>query len=242
MQIAYFDEVKYQRARMPNYWLGAVVADAATIWALEGAVNRLALEVFGVLNVSKDTEFHAADLLNGHEHFEGWQMERRIDVLKRLITIFGSAPGLGKIFVKMHPERMVSADVEGKAFMFLVERVEGLLRERNTPGLLIGDKESDTVAHAFAQDLSAYRATGTPFAFGMKLEFLLDTVHFTHSHHSRMLQLADLHVWMRQLCSIGHQDKWHRKQIIDHIQSIPDCLHAHRYKDWPTTGSWVTVG
>ena len=31
-----------------------------------------------------------------------------------------------------------------------------------------------------------------------------------------MLQLADLYVWMRQLIQHGDNDKWHRKEIIEH--------------------------
>ncbi len=35
MLIAHFDEVKFEKVRSPFYWLGAVVADAKLILALE---------------------------------------------------------------------------------------------------------------------------------------------------------------------------------------------------------------
>jgi hypothetical protein len=124
-------------------------------------------------------------------------MAKRIDTLKKLITIFGTAQGLGKVYVKMDVAKMFSADLEGMAFMFLVERVDLYLRDQKSPGMLIGDRENETIAGKFAEKLSRYRTDGTEFEFGTQLERLLDTVHFTHSHHSRMLQLADLHTWLR---------------------------------------------
>jgi hypothetical protein len=233
VQLVYFDEVKYQKGRSPFYWLGAVVADADLIKDLEHQVNDLAEEIFGTRTLTKETEFHAADILNGKHQFKGWCWDKRIDTLKRLITIFGTAEGLGKVYVKMGVEKMWSDDVEGMAFMFLVERVDLYLRSQKSPGMLIGDRESETIAGKFAEKLSRYRTDGTYFPYGTQLNRLLDTVHFTHSHHSRMLQLADLHAWLRQLREAGDQGKWHRKQILNHVSTIDGCLHAHRYKEWP---------
>jgi len=237
--VAYFDEVKYQKGRSPFYWLCAVIASPELIWKLEDALNGVAEMVFGTRNLNHDTEFHAADILNGHDQFKGWDWAKRIDTLKHLISIFGTAEGLGKVYVKMDVEKMLSNDVEGMAFMFLVERIDGYLHAQHLPGILIGDRENDLVAGLFAENLSRYRTSGTKYQFGKELKHLLDTVHFTHSHHSRMLQLADLHAWLRQLQAAGDFGKWHRKQIIDHVASIDGCLFANKYKEWPTDGAWV---
>jgi hypothetical protein len=70
--------------------------------------------------------------------------------------------------------------------------------------MLIGDRENETVAGKFAEK-PFYRTDGTQYEFGQQLERLLDTVHFTHPHHSRMLQLADLHAWLWQLREAGDQ-------------------------------------
>lgn len=241
MLVAYFDEVKYQKGRSPFYWLGAVVAGAELIWKLEQDVNELAAEVFGTRALTRETEFHAAAIIGGNEHFKGWEFRKRIDLLKRLTSIFGSAEGLGKIYVKMDVEKMLSSDVEGMAFMYLVERVDGYLSGQKLNGLLIGDRESESVAGKFAESLSQYRAEGTRFAFGTELKRLLDTVHFTHSHHSRMLQLADLHTWLRQFREAGDQGKWHRKEILEHMATIPNLLVPNKYKDWPTERAWTKV-
>lgn len=241
MLITYFDEVKYHKGRQTFYWLGGITVDAGLIKILEEQLNSLAEKVFGVRTLSRETEFHAADIMNGHEQFEGWKWEKKLGLLKGLISIFGAAANMGKIYVRIEPGRMVGTDVEGKAFMYFIERVDSYLRAQNTPGLLIGDRESESISGKFAESLSGYRAAGTAYRFGKTLTHLVDTVHFTHSHNSRMLQLADMHVWLRQLCSAGDKGQWHRKQIIEHVRSISDCLRANRYKVWPTADSWTKV-
>jgi hypothetical protein len=237
--ITYFDEIKYQPGRQPYYWLAGIGVDSTLLRTMEESVNVLAEEVFGTRAMEKETEFHASDILNGHEHFEGWEWPKRIDVIKRLTTILGATEGLAKFFVRIEPGFMVGDDIERKAFMYFVERVDGYLRAKNQPGILIGDRESEHISGEFAEELSRFRADGTDYEYGRKLTHLIDTVHFTHSHHSRMLQLADLHVWLRQLVQAGDQRRWHRAQIIDHVRSINDCLFAHKYKIWPTAGSRI---
>jgi hypothetical protein len=148
---------KYQKGRSPFYWLGAVIAGVELISDLERQVNELAEEVFGTRTLTKETEFHAVDILNGKNQFGGWGWYKRINTLKRLITIFGTAEGLGKVYVKMDVEKMVSADVKGMAFMFLIERVDGYLCALKSPAMLIGDRENETVAGLFAESLSRYR-------------------------------------------------------------------------------------
>jgi hypothetical protein len=237
--ITYFDEIKYQPGRQRYYWLAGIGVDTNLLKGLEESVNVLAEEVFGTRAMEKDTEFHASDILNGHEHFEGWGWPKRIDVLKRLTTILGATEGVAKFYVRIEPGLMVGGDVERTAFMYFAERVDGYLRAKNQPGMLIGDRESEHISGKFAEELSRFRANGTDYAYGTKLTHLIDTVHFTHSHHSRMIQLADLHVWLRQLVEAGDQGKWHRAQIINHVRGINDCLQAHKYKIWPTAGSWT---
>jgi hypothetical protein len=71
VQVVYFDEVKYEKNRSPFYWLGAIVADAEQIQDLERQVNDLAEEIFGTRTLTKETEFHAADILSGNKQFKG---------------------------------------------------------------------------------------------------------------------------------------------------------------------------
>ena len=52
---------------------------------------------------------------------------------------------------------------------------------------------SEAIASVTASDLATYQTEGTPGVYMQtKLDSLLDTVHFAPSHHSRMLQAADM--------------------------------------------------
>lgn len=195
MLITYFDEVKYQQGSQPYYWLAGISASATTIWELESKVAELSQEYFGSPALTRDTEFHAAEIFHRKRNFkQWWDIGSRVQVINRLASILNEAEGVGKIYVRIDPSKMIADDYEQKAFIFFVERVEMHLNAHKQPGLLIGDRENEKVSGAFAETLSKYRFDGTPYQFGRKLEFLIDTVHFTDSHHSRMLQLADLYV------------------------------------------------
>ena len=116
------------------------------------------------------------------------------------------------------------------------------LRANKSPGVLIGDRESDPVSGVFAETLSQFRETRTKYEFGMELTHLVDTVHFTDSHHSRMLQLADLYVWAMQFCTEGNNDSFPRSEIATFLREETRLLAPHRYKEWPTDQSWTRVG
>ena len=132
---------------------------------------------------------------------------------------------------------MVAADYEQKAFLFFVEKVESFLHASNSPGILIGDRENEKISGQFAEILSQYRAEGTPYQFGRELKFLIDTVHFTDSHHSRILQLADLYVWLLQLCETADSELYPQSEVIGHIRKNTNILSPSRHKHWPTAQS-----
>jgi hypothetical protein len=147
--ITYFDEVKYQAGVQPYYWLGGIVVNADAIWALEQKVSDLANECFKVATLSRDTEFHAADIFHRKKNFKSWpDIQARIGVINKLASIVNEQNDIGKVHVRIEPARMVATDYEQKAFMFFVERVETFLRAANSRGILIGDRESEKISGA----------------------------------------------------------------------------------------------
>jgi hypothetical protein len=237
--VTYFDEVKYAAGNQPYYWLGGIVASAEIIWGLENQLAALSAELFGTPNLTRETEFHAADIFHRKRNFKDWpDISKRLDVIKRLLAILNGA-AVGKVYVRIEPSRMVASDVERKAFMFFTERVELYLRTAKSPGILIGDKENDRISGTFAETLSRYRSAGTPYAYGTQLTHLVDTVHFTDSHHSRMLQLADLYVWALQFYVSGDNTKYPRSELHEFIRDSTQIMSPHRYKVWPTDQSWI---
>lgn len=242
MLITYFDEVKTDPVNQHSYWIGGLVMPAESIWRIERRLNDLAKEVFQSSALTVDTEFHAADLFHQKKHFKKWDLSKRLETLCRMIDILNEETGFGKVFVRMNLSNMIFEssleNIQSKAFMYFVERVEKYLQAKKSPGLLIGDKDSDSVSSSYAKNLARYRAQGTPYHFGIELKNLIDTVHFTRSHHCRLLQMADLYVWLLQLCSEGDHEKYPRKKIIEYVKTT-NILIPDRYKDWPTKESWL---
>ncbi|UZJ39987.1 DUF3800 domain-containing protein [Prosthecochloris sp. SCSIO W1102] len=240
MLITYFDEVKFQEGKQPYYWIGGIVVTPEMVWNLEKLVSKLSCECFSEGTLSKDTEFHAKEIFHRKGNFKGWEnIEKRMSVLLSLVDILNSEPNIGRIYVRIDPAKMISENnIEEKAFMFFVEKVERYLRDQNQPGMLIGDRDNERVSKQFAETLSHYRAHGTPYLFGIQLTHLIDTVHFTNSHHSRMLQLADLYVWLLQFNSNTKQNKHPHFVVIEHVRQKTNILIPTKYKIWPTDQSW----
>ena len=64
-------------------------------------------------------------------------------------------------------------------------------------------------------DFSQFKVSGkTPMYYGRPLGRLVDTIHFTHSHHSRFLQAADVMLYMANRCKSGQMNpaKWHEQE------------------------------
>lgn len=241
MHLLYFDEVKYQEGVQPYYRLGGLMMDESLIPQLEDEVNSLAKECFGTTQLSPETEFHAKHLFHKKGHFKSWEPEKRIDVLCRLTKIADRHDDLYKIIVTIDPSKMVAkTNIEHKAFMFLVEKFQSKLAEIGSRGMMIGDHEQSMVSPS-TYNLSRFRENGTDFQFGKKIDRLMDTVHFTHSHHSRLLQLADAYLYAIQMSSGGAKNSWSRTKYIEFIKNETRILSPHKYKDWPTDYSWYST-
>ena len=128
MIITYFDEVKYEVGRSQYYWIGGLAATPGAIWNLEQGVSEISRDVFGTICASKDTEFYAADIFHRKRNFKSRDdLDNRITVLERLISVIDSQDEIGKIYVRVEPEAMVKPEYEEIAFMFFVEKVESYL-------------------------------------------------------------------------------------------------------------------
>jgi hypothetical protein len=56
-----------------------------------------------------------------------------------------------------------------------------------------------------------------------------------------MLQLADVYVWLQQLCVGPRSDEYPRSELIEFVRTDTKLLWATKYKEWPTDGSWIQV-
>jgi hypothetical protein len=234
MKLIYFDEVKDEENH-PHYHLGAVCLDEGVVGNIEQRIQALARSAFGTSALSGDTEFHAKDIFHRKKNFKEWaDFERRLTLLGGFIDIL-SLDEVQLIDIQVNCKLLRSGQsAEEIAFMFLCERANDLVRAQQSLGMLIGDRESDHLAARFATSLSAYRASGTDFAFGRKIRNLVDSVHFTQSHLSRLLQLADLYVWLLQFqLRNRNSDALCHRAVIGLLKREHVNLYPKKYKEWP---------
>jgi len=237
----YFDEVKYHPPVQNRYRLGGIMMDSQLVPELEQAVNELSMQRFDSATLSAETEFHAKDIFHGKANFKGRDIAERLETLEQLARIIDRHQEISKIQITLDPDRMIASDYEDHAFMHLVERTQMQLSSLGSIGMLIGDHERSRVSPA-TYNLSRFRQNGTDYKYGRDIDRLVDTVHFSHSHHSRMLQLADVYMFAVQMCDSGNESGYTRSRFIRYIRDETELRSPHRYKDWPTEQSRYRVG
>jgi hypothetical protein len=242
MLLAYFDEVKPCEGQ-PYYWIGGLMVNPVVVPVLESELNALADACFGPsAGLTKETEFHATNIWSGTRNFKRLRDPvKRSEILKNLLSVARRRDGVFHVAVRMDIARltaMADSDVEPTALMYLIERVNRFARKQGTQALLIGDLENERVVNRSVADLAEYRTGGTRFAYGGPIDNVIDTIHFAQSHHSRMLQLADVCMWYRQLTSRTDAQTSLRRALVLSCREIDMGLAT--YKFWPS--SWGRDG
>lgn len=232
MKLIYFDESKNEK-KYNHYHLGAVCIDDSVLLEIEGLMQKIALEAFGTAELSYDTEFHAAEIFHRKKNFKSWtDFGKRVELLGKLADIL-SRKDVQLIDIQINCDLLHEGQQADEiAFMFLCERTNDLVCAHKSIGMLIGDRESDKHAARHATTLSSYRDKGTEFAYGREIRNLVDSVHFTQSHLSRFLQLADTYVWIQQFRNRNQSSTDNYHQSVFAMLRQKD-LSPSKYKEWP---------
>ncbi len=234
MKLVFFDESKDQ-PDYPYYHIGGVCIDESNLIETEHLVGSIAIKAFGTDELARQTELHATDIYHRKRNFKKCpDFGKRLELLDDFMAIL-SLETVRLIKIQINCTNLYgSQDPAEIAFMFLCERANDLVLANNGLGMLIGDRENDQVADRFAKTLSGYRASGTEFAFGRDIHNLVDSVHFSHSHLSRLLQLADVYTWLLQFRNRNNGSEAPRHQAVMELlvrESVN--LFPSKYKIWP---------
>lgn len=234
MILVFFDESKPQPDH-PHYRIGGICVPEESLSEIENLLNNLSLEIFNDEKLSKKTEFHASHLYNRKGIFKEFNdFEKTLSIFRKFLEII-SRPEIGRIDIKINVEKLHQNIEPSKiAFMYFCERVDRYLCLKKQVGMLIGDRENDRVSEDNSIALSQYRADGTKFEYGIQLKMIFESVHFTHSHLSRFLQLADFYTWFLHFkYKNGGSDKYHERAILDLSNHEGINTFPSKYKEWP---------
>ena len=218
MHLCYFDENKHT-AEAPHFFIGGLMIPDSKALEFEKTLSQIAFNFFSSRTLTVNNEFHGKDLFHGKGNAKGRKLEERVQLFQDVATFVTN---------NQIPVRMVCINVEKHrakylyptppyklGLMLILERFCEYLDTRNDLGLVFGDHEADEVSKGVV-DFSEYKSMGkTPMHFGRPLGRLLDTVYFTHSHHSRFLQVADLLIYMA-----GRYENWTDVPVKWHEQAV----------------------
>lgn len=231
MFLIYFDEVKHDPPEQEAQLFGGIAVKDTDAQEIEDRMNELAEKYFGSKVLSKGTEFHAKDIVQGKSNCKGRKPEERMEMLKDLLDVLGK-PSISRIYARMTPSKVsFPTDPESDTFMLFVEKTEAFLKSKSDIGMLFGDYDHKMITPSIT-NLSQYRIGTTSWALGRKIECLVDTVHFAHSHHSRLVQLADVYVYCKQYAKPPSSSYW-RTRFYDAIRSKSGSLRPAKYRDYP---------
>jgi hypothetical protein len=231
MYLTYVDEIKNDGSQEPYYWLCGLAISEDDIERVEGSLNGIAKAYFVTSLLDVTSEFHATQIIQGKGPFKGRDITGRLDLIKQLASVISRHPDIGRIRIRLNPARMPAGDCQKVAFMFLVERVEQLMCARKSRALLIVDHDAQFVG-ANVRNLSSYKACGTDFEYGQSITHIVDTVHHIHSHHSRLLQLADIYAYSMSICQQENL-KHVRRGYAEYARKLSNFSFPTKWKNWP---------
>jgi len=239
MHLVYLDEVKCQPPAQRCYWLGALAFPESAIQTIDARLSSVAAEYFGSPVLDSSNEFHAKDIIHGKGPYKGHALEERLALYKQLLDAIDETEGVARIEIRIDPSKMIVSEHTDKAFMFLVEKVDEYMAAQNSLALLIADEDKE-IAGTNVTSLSSWKARGTSYAFGRDITRVVDTIHHTRSHHSRLLQLADIYVYTLAMVA-GDCSDYPRKQLAAYARTKANLLFPTKYKHWPTDQSWYST-
>lgn len=234
MLLVFFDESKNDPG-YPHYHIGGVCIAEDCLVEVEELIGAISEKAFGTAELSRDTELHACDIYHRKRNFKpNPDFGFRVGLLADFAEIL-SREDVRLIDIQVNCDKLYdSQDPEEIAFMFFCERANDLVRSHRALGMLIGDRENDSVADRYAMTLAGYKAKGTEFAFGRDIRNLVDSVHFSHSHLSRFIQLADVYTWFLQFRNRNSGSRDDRHQAVLKIFGKEGInLFPSKYKEWP---------
>ena len=147
MKFIYLDEAGNTGRKLdpdqPHHLIAAVLVDAVQVPEVERIMRGLAAKHCGHDGLVGEIEFHGYEIRAGRGAFKGMVVERRIDVMRDIVHIIQAQKlAVGYVSIDKH-KTWSSKHPHEFAFMFLVERIQDVLKSENLLGLIVADEHKD---------------------------------------------------------------------------------------------------
>lgn len=191
MLLTYVDE-SYTKDR---YYIAGLAIHHDAVRSLETAIADVVRRAHGVYpGLSYSSELHGYPLFQGKEDWQHLQPRQRIGIYNEVFQAIADhdvqvflrgldLPSQARRYARCDPPHDV-------VLQHLLERVDAYASATDQAALVIADELQEHDRHR--SNLSDFRRYGTPGYLSSELPRIVDTIHFAPSHHSRLLQAADL--------------------------------------------------
>jgi len=209
---------------------------------LDSAIKTI-LPMFLPVSQNYDFEFHWIDLVWWKRYFKKFEISKRLKALDALVSIFERhnvtffSYGISK---KAHKKQYVHPyHPHNVVFKELIEQIDEFLDDKNDQWILIMDRNDD-VGQDIINDFQTYKDKGTWFGWRKReLKNLVDTVYYTESYNSNILQLADVVWYIYSAYHTAHHLNWWnldgvnyvRKEMFKLVSRVEARSHYH-YIRW----------
>lgn len=191
MLLTYVDE-SYSRDR---YFVAGIAVHHDAVRSLEIALNNVVARAAATWEICDGrAELHGYPLFHGEDDCAAAKPRQRIAIYRW--TFDAIAAHDVQVFLcgvdskRLRKRYVRPQDPHDVCLQHLLERVDTYAKKTDQAALIIADElhEHDRRRH----DLRDYKTSGTPGYLSSRLPRIVDTIHFAPSHHSRLIQAADL--------------------------------------------------
>lgn len=250
MYLIYLDEsgntwFDLKNTDQPIHFISWIAVHDSLISTIDKQINAL-YPLFAPFSQNFDFEFHWIDIAWWRESFKKFTIEQRLQAIKALVDIFVNNK---LVFFSYGINKLAHADQykypfhpHNVTFARLIETIEDFLRTKKEQWLIIMDK-TENMEQVIINDFQQYKRQWIWY-WGWKTEikFLIDTVYYTESYNSNLLQLSDI-LWY--IYSIFHtfQYVWWKspnyvkQSLFNYIkvienQSYKNYIFGLNFKNW----------
>ena len=199
MKLIYLDEAgntgKKADPNQPHHLLAAILVDAVQVRSVEADMRNLADKYFGHSKVG-GVEFHGYEIHGGKGAFKDVSTEKRIAVMMDIINLIKiNEIQIGWVSIDKIKTPSTKHPHE-HAFLFMVERLQDILKAEGDLGLIIADENKD-IEQRLIENLDKYKNASTDWGYRpTKIENIIDSVHFVQSKNNWLIQIADITAYL----------------------------------------------
>lgn len=239
MYLIYFDENKYSKEN-PFFYIGGILLKDDKLTEFEETIAQIQFNFFNTNVLTKETELHGINIFQGKENFKTRKLEERVKLFNDITTfvVDNKIPiRLVRIDIELHRKKFKFPQPEYNLGLTLaLERFCDFLEKKDDIGVVFGDYEKDEISKSIL-DFSQFKHQGkTPMFHGRALGRLKDTIYFSHSHHSRFLQVTDILIYMAGRFENNGLNtlnfKWHEMQVYENWEKIKSGTDF-KMQRWP---------